>query len=82
MGSISIFVVIPLERKNKTFYLVIFRYDEKAGFSLKFGKLFELLKKQMNFTYKAIPSKDGGYGSLVNFYDFFFFLSSKSIPHF
>ena len=24
------------------------------------------MKKQMNFTYKAIPSKDGGYGSLVS----------------
>ena len=42
------------------------RYNKSTGFDLKFGKLFEIMKKQMNFTYKAIPSKDGGYGSLVS----------------
>ena len=54
---------VDLFSKNSWFSW--FSIDKNGRFGDKFGELFEIMGKLMNFTYRAIPSKDGQYGSKV-----------------
>ena len=67
-------------------------FSYKNGvFGDKFGNLFEIMGKRMNFTHKGIPSKDGQYGTRVslihrlftmylNIYIFFFLFEVHELP--
>ena len=67
---------ILIKQKIYTLFIDIFLFSYKNGvFGDKFGNLFEIMGKRMNFTHKGIPSKDGQYGTRVSLINLIYFIS-------